>query len=48
MSEKYIALDGRTIKRGSEKVRIEIRCFENRMVTLTSYGKTTVKRFQCL
>lgn len=28
MSEKYIVLDGRTIKRGSEKVRIEIRCFE--------------------
>lgn len=28
MSENYIALDGRIIKRGNEKVRIEIRCFE--------------------
>ena len=28
MSENYIVLDGKTIKRGSEKVRIEIRCFE--------------------
>lgn len=29
MSESYIVLDGKTIKKGSEKVRIEIRCFEN-------------------
>lgn len=28
MSVNYIVLDGKTIKRGSEKVRIEIRCFE--------------------
>lgn len=28
MSENYIVLDGRTIKRNCEKVRIEIRCFE--------------------
>lgn len=28
MSRNYIVLDGKTIKRGSEKVRIEIRCFE--------------------
>lgn len=28
MSENYIVLDGKTIKRSSEKVRIEIRCFE--------------------
>lgn len=28
MSKNYIVLDGKTIKRGSEKVRIEIRCFE--------------------
>lgn len=48
MSENYIVLDGKTIKRSSEKVRIEIRCFEKPDGKLTSYGKTTVKRFQCL
>lgn len=29
MSENYIVLDGRIIKRNCEKVRIEIRYFEN-------------------
>nr|DAL63057.1 MAG TPA_asm: hypothetical protein [Caudoviricetes sp.] len=29
MSKNYIVLDGKTIKKGGVKVRIEIRCFEN-------------------
>ena len=43
MSENYIVLDGKTIKRGSEKVRIEIRCFEkpdgNTYEIWENYGK---------